>query len=1024
MDNDKVQRVIGIDFGTSTSLIRSKRYQNDQPIGDSYSVSAITYGNGAGDSKAVTLVRHNADDTFTCGRYGEEKLEGSTVYREFKMNLEDPDLRKQNLAKELTGEYFKYLYDRYDHQKSDLGQITDDVRTIISYPAKWKRETRDFMEAVAANAGFPNVSSMDEPSAALYAVLCRKKDELSQQGLLKRGQSGYMLLVDMGAGTTDLAVCRYQFSDTDSTVVSADGIKTEIISTWPDHSSDLTFGGREVDRILEDYLIEYLKSCGFNNQMSERAVRGVSGVKAWKEDTVSLLLTQNQPVNTCSTISQFVMFAPQPLPFPAFDREKFQQMLGSKLDEFKKLVLDCLSVAVNQEPELFAKGIDLVVLTGGHSSWYFTSELLDGTMPGIDHPVLEKVQREKNRVLRLTNPQETVALGMVYSQLPFHIEKKEDAPDIEPSDPEDEGEDDKAGENISVRNFIMGYRFPSITPLYEALVPQLMQNLNVPNQAKVYRAFDATIFGSCKNGTIFTDAGIYCRTILGSPSFCSWNELAEGLLRFSSGTVYIHNQNSHIEKEAGFFTTMDEDIKSFYRQLKRHAKAEFCREDSSGEPETLDYSTVDYEKILSRVLRNFNAGTVSMIAGGKTPPATIRVQFRIPPEETIYLAHDDTRLTWIHVAAAGSALTGNGVYSKSDDGIIVFVSWQEFAVGTLEPNGNDILLVLPDGTRKLAGRFALCRPQAIALYLELQKAFRAAAEDPERTAPQCLTPVETFLQIYDWSGMNDILSPANGAVLRKEAEPFIGEIYVAYRNFVVDQGTTYWFWFAIGEKGIYTSHKTMITWEEFCSGNLLFHMQKQAFPVEKCLDGIFVPSAYPHCCLNDIIIPTSDSFANLWIGAFFLELKKYLNNPAGYTTKQYRWTKDNQQDLYAFLQTHPSAGMLKPYTGDPNLREFLKCPPSSQTIYQTNTGNLKSVFAWAGCMDEKGFRRRRNKGGQVTFTPHSAFLSHPLWVAAGSAESHFFAGTHYLFGSSGKMHEAEQTYQYLKELQQYLRDRQ
>ena len=243
MEENKVQRLVGIDFGTSTSLIRVKRYQGDQPVGDSYNVSAVTYGNGAGDSKAVTLVRHNADDTFTCGRYGEEKVEGSTIYREFKMDLEDSDVRKQNLAKDLTGEFFKYLYERYDHQQSDLGQSADEVRTIISYPAKWKPETRSFMEAVAAQAGFPNVSSMDEPSAALYAVLCRKMDEITQQGLLTAGQSGYVLLVDMGAGTTDLAVCRYQLSDAAGELSAADRIKTEIVSTWPDHSSDLTFGG-------------------------------------------------------------------------------------------------------------------------------------------------------------------------------------------------------------------------------------------------------------------------------------------------------------------------------------------------------------------------------------------------------------------------------------------------------------------------------------------------------------------------------------------------------------------------------------------------------------------------------------------------------------------------------------------------------------------------------------------------------------------------------------------------------------
>ena len=1021
MDNDKVQRVIGIDFGTSTSLIRSKRYQNGQPIGDSYSVSAITYGNGAGDSKAVTLVRHNADNTFTCGRYGEEKLEGSTVYREFKMDLESLDLRKQNLAKELTREYFKYLYDRYDHQKSDLGQVTDDVRTIISYPAKWKKETRDFMEAVAANAGFPNVSSMDEPSAALYAVLCRKMEELSQQGLLNRGQSGYMLLVDMGAGTTDLAVCRYQLGDTDSTVVAADGIKTEIISTWPDHSSNLTFGGREVDRILEDYLIEYLKSCGFNNQMSERAVRGVSGVKAWKEDTVSLLLTQNQPVNTCSTISQFVMFAPQPQPFPAFDREKFQQMLGSKLDEFKKLVLDCLSVAVNQEPELFAKGIDLVVLTGGHSSWYFTSELLDGTMPGIDHPTLEKVQREKNRVLRLTNPQETVALGMVYSQLPFHIEKKDDTgTDISGGD--DEGGEDYPDGHVSVQDFIMGYRFASITPLYEALVPQLMQNLNVPNQAKIYRAFDATIFGSCKNGTLFTDAGIYCRTMLGTPSFCSWKELAEGLLRFSSGTVYIHNQNSHIEKEAGCFTTMDEEIKSFYRQLKSYAKAEFCWDSASDESVKLDYSAVNYEKILSRILSSFNAGNIALITG-KTLPATMRVQFHIPSEETIYLAHDDTRLSWLHVAAAGSVLTGNGVYSKGDNGIVVFVSWQEFAMGTLEPTGNDILLTLPDGTRKIAGRFALCRPQAIALYLDLQKAFREAADPNSTQVTEELTPLEKFMELAGWTEIGDTLSQAHTQALRKESEPYVGRAILAHKGCWSGDGSTTWCWFVLGEKGIYTSNKTMITWKEFAEGDVIVQTAyKQTRTLTGFPEDVLQLGSPTGCYAAGIGLPTGERAPNILIGVFLAQFQKYLRDPDHFVLPDYNWTPEKYLALHTFAQTHPFGGVLAPYTSDPQLQSLLSVSEASHPIYQWYPVKTKSPLATKVCIDDTGFHSRINQYMGLQIVSHKEFVDNHLWCIEDNKLGKFYAGPHQLFAADCKPGQAVQTLAFLRSLQQFMRE--
>lgn len=734
MSTDHVRRLVGIDFGTSTSLIRSKRYQGDQPIGDSYSVSAVTYGNGAGDSKALTLVRYNPNGTFTCGRYGEETLEGSTVYRDFKMDLEHPDLQKQNLARELTGEYFKYLYERYDHQKSDLGQLTDEVRTIISFPAKWKPETRDFMEAVAKNAGFPNVTSMDEPSAALYAVLCRKMDEISQQGLLSVGQSGYVLLVDMGAGTTDLAVCRYQIDETQDALIAADRIRTEIISTWPNHLSELTFGGREVDRILEDYLISYLCDCGFNAQMAQRAIRGVPGVKAWKEDTVSLLLQQDQMVNTCSTVSQYVMFAPQPKAFPAFGREEFQQMLGSKLDEFKELVTGCLYHSASQEPELLAKGIDLVVLTGGHSSWYFTSALLDGSMPGLEHPVLERVQREKNRVLRLSNPQETVALGMVYSQLPFQIASNNSAEEQKGNDgsmPEDWDAAESAAEPedhfevSSLADFLRSYRFESLLPVSEGSLPLLKQNLNIPPQETVYVGFDSTIFGSFKNGTVFTDQGIFCRGILASTVFCSWKELADGFLRFNGSTVLLHDRALHTEKTISSFYAGNTEIQKFYRLLQKYARREYqIPEQETPQSQSCDFSRVQFDQVVRNVLCTYDPAAIQTLIKWASP-SSMRVNLRIPPEEILYLAHDDTLFK---SGKNGTVLTSRGIYSRDIGETIHFTDWKTFAEGVLTAESYRVYLDLPTrNERRLIGLFTGVSAAALGLYMELQNAFRTAA---------------------------------------------------------------------------------------------------------------------------------------------------------------------------------------------------------------------------------------------------------------------------------------------------------
>lgn len=424
----KIQRLVGIDFGTSTSVIRVKRYQDGEPIGDSFSSGSVTFGNGEGDTKAATIVRKNPDGSFTCGAEAEEAVPESKVFREFKMRLEDPDPAEQAESRALTEAYFRYLFERYDHQRSDLGELDDEERTFVSLPVKWRAETRRFMAQAAEKAGFKNVSIMDEPTAALYATLCRKMSEINQQGLLRTGEPGYLLLVDMGAGTTDLALCRYTVDGKPGEIIRADRIQNEIIATWPEDRSAATFGGREVDRVLEDYVEAYLTGCGLPESMAGQFVRGNSNsaAKRWKETAVSKNLNEGKRVETCGFIANVIMLLPQQKPFPAFGRAEFEEMLGDSLEQFKGLAAGCLQKASAAEPEVLAKGIDLVILTGGHSAWYFTEELLNGTMPGLALPQLERVQREKSRVIRLTNPQETVALGLVYSALPFQVGKEKE----------------------------------------------------------------------------------------------------------------------------------------------------------------------------------------------------------------------------------------------------------------------------------------------------------------------------------------------------------------------------------------------------------------------------------------------------------------------------------------------------------------------------------------------------------------------------------------------------------------------
>lgn len=734
-----VQRLIGIDFGTSTSIVKVKRYAQGRPVGDSHVSGSVTFGNGETDSKAVTAVRMNREGAPTCGAEALDPIPGSTIHQEFKMDLESPDREKRRQAMERTEEYFRYLYNWYDHQRSDLGAIDDEERTLVSYPVKWRQEAREYLLKTARNAGFQNVSGMDEPTAALYATLCRKMNEIDQQGLLRTGESGYMLLVDMGAGTTDLAVCRYRVKD-GGPVIRVDQIENEIISAWPMDSGAATFGGREVDRVLEEYVINYLKSCGFPAENAAQAVRGngnsSTAAKRWKETTVSKVLNSGKRVESCAFVAPLMMFLPQAKPFPAFGRPEFEEMLGEKLEQFKGLVAGCLIQASQAEPELLAKKLDLVILTGGHSSWYFVEELLNGVMPGLALPQLERVQQERSRVIRLTNPQETVALGLVYSQLPFHVAAAEKAPQPEPeltgvkrtvkavkdtasaivdtaravSDlgkavviAAEKSAKSRAGQSpekwpsndqlaLCVKEFIHRYdsaeNSVKIKNITRGNLPTLREKLQVPTSDEVLLYHDDTLFVSGKNGFVFCTSGIITRGLASNRTFVSWLAFATGRIQpfDENGPIQFYN-SAGITQMLTYLTSGTDgytkaDMHRFLCALQAHLCGKFGLKTipkKIGLPDAGDISDEQLARSAKDFIQRYDQKVIRGIVRGNIE--TVSKGLNIPEGAEIYVHHDDTLL---ESGKNGFAITDQGFYCRELGKQPVFTAWRTFFANSLE----------------------------------------------------------------------------------------------------------------------------------------------------------------------------------------------------------------------------------------------------------------------------------------------------------------------------------------------------
>jgi hypothetical protein len=72
-----------------------------------------------------------------------------------------------------------------------------------------------------------------------------------------------------------------------------------------------------------------------------------------------------------------------------------------------------------------AEDLDFIVLTGGHSQWYFINDILLGRLPFRENErlYLPKIQAQPERLIKLSKPHETVALGLVYQLIHVDIKR-------------------------------------------------------------------------------------------------------------------------------------------------------------------------------------------------------------------------------------------------------------------------------------------------------------------------------------------------------------------------------------------------------------------------------------------------------------------------------------------------------------------------------------------------------------------------------------------------------------------------
>ncbi|OUQ19170.1 hypothetical protein B5E82_05765 [Lachnoclostridium sp. An138] len=402
IDRMAAQRIIGVDFGTSTSVIRVKRYEGGKPAGGSAKLDTCSVIFNGMYPAVPTVIQRVGDNTY----YGYDALisrKKARTHQGFKVKLESNIQKEQEEARALTEEFLGYLGRCYREQSEGghLGEPDDQERTLISYPVKWSEETKKFMIQAAEKAGFPNVEGMDEAQAAVHAATLQCETYLQNQGYLEPGQTCTILLIDMGAGTTDLVLCRY---------TPGEKSENEILCTWP-RKGDVLFGGQETDDLLRSFV---------QNRLPEEASLilknfGNEKFKAWKENLVSPALLRGDEVDGFADLDSSLMMLGLDVGDYGLNRAVFERWAGEYLKGLPQLVRGCI-----QESGISPSEVELVVLTGGHSQWYFAKEILSGQKPKICETLLPQIAADAGRVISISRPQETVALGLAY--LPLTVE--------------------------------------------------------------------------------------------------------------------------------------------------------------------------------------------------------------------------------------------------------------------------------------------------------------------------------------------------------------------------------------------------------------------------------------------------------------------------------------------------------------------------------------------------------------------------------------------------------------------------
>lgn len=398
-----MKAIVGIDFGTSSTVIRYK-----------------TEGEGPDKIQSVKDKDKDIIPSVVYRRENGELLYGVRAFEQtrnrrnrgqcipnIKLDLLNKD--KEQEAKQLIKGFLRHTYSLFCAEIEGKGYTDFDI--YVSYPVKWKPETAKFMIDAVKEAGYQgNIFGRNEAQAATRLLIDRNLLRLRREKIIFTNKPTHVMMLDMGAGTTDIVIFNLLLNEQGE-------VSLKDVFSYPSTDNPCLCGGSEIDEILSKYVNEYFDK---NAQFKNESRRGTSHIdiqnaKSWKDDNLAntLLLDEasSLPETILEYLSDLVYNADSLEDNFLIDRSTFEVFTKSHWAKLNKLIESALC----SYKKVKAEDIDLVFLTGGHSQWYVVPKLFNGEkICGINRNLnFSKLISEPQRIIsKGARPQETVAYGL------------------------------------------------------------------------------------------------------------------------------------------------------------------------------------------------------------------------------------------------------------------------------------------------------------------------------------------------------------------------------------------------------------------------------------------------------------------------------------------------------------------------------------------------------------------------------------------------------------------------------------